>query len=226
MADHSMLGTDFDAILECWSTMGLNYYVITKLNWDPYQDVDNIIDDYCKSGFGKGRKWIRRYWDRIESITNDGAVHKDRHMLAPYTPEIISELSGYLDNAEKEAGTDNKISARISFLRSGLSFTAIQADAFHLNNKIKNNPQDKKLAVAGQKMLDKKWLFMRNLYYQYPLSVDVALARFYSERCFTSLGNRKPSKDIVKKSNTGQYKTKAANIKILEADEKGRLVIP
>ena len=226
MANNAMLGTDFDAILECWSTMGLNYYIVTKLNWDPYLDVDEIIDDYCKSGFGKGWENIRKYWDRVEEITNQGAINEKQHMLNPYTPKIIAELATYLDNAVKEADGNKKVIARIAFLRSGLVFTDLQAEAFRLNNKVKKDRKDKKLKAESQKELDKKWIFMRELFEQYPNSIDVGLARFYSERCFSYLGNRKPSKETVEKAGAIKYKPQGGGANILEADEKGQLVNP
>ncbi len=226
MAHNSMLGTDFDAILECWSTMGLNYYVIAELNWNPDMNVDEIIDDYCRSGFGKGGKWVRKYWSRVKNITNQGATNEQQHMLAPFTTNVITELAGYLDNAQRTEFNNKKISQRIDFLRSGLAFTDMQAKAYRLNNQIKQNPHDKTLQVRGQKMLDKKWEFMRNLYKKYPLSIDVALARFYSERCFSYLGNRKPSPEILKKYTAEEQTIIKPTGKIIEADEKGRLVVP
>ena len=33
---------------------GLNYYVLAKLIWDPECDINSLIDDYCRSGFGCG----------------------------------------------------------------------------------------------------------------------------------------------------------------------------
>ena len=147
-------------------------------------------------------------------------------MLDPFTTNVITELAGYLDNAQRAESHNKKIIQRIDFLRSGLAFTDMQAKAYRLNNRIKQNPDDKTLQLKGQKMLDEKWEFMRNLYNKYPLSIDVALARFYSERCFSYLGNRKPSPEIIKKYTGTEQTTIKPTVKIIEADEKGRLVVP
>ena len=226
MADNAMLGTDFDSIFNMWSTQSLNYYVIAKLNWDPYLDVDEIIDDYCKSGFGKGWKNIRKYWGRVEEITNLGALNEKQHMLDPYTPEVIAELAEYLDSTVKEAGGDIKVLAKIEFLRAGLEFTDMQAKAFRMNNRVKADRKDEKLKAASQKVLDEKWTYMRNLFMKYPMAIDVGGAYFYSSRCFYYLGNRKPSKETLEKAGTIKYKPQGKNEAILEADEKGQLVNP
>lgn len=225
MADHSMLGTDFDSIFKMWSTQGLDYYVIAELNWDPHANVDDIIDDYCK-GFGKGWKWIRKYWDEVEAITNLGAMNEKLHMLDPFTKQRVAKLAGYLDNAVKEAKGDKGAIARIAFLRSGLDFTDMQAKAFRMSNKVKAHPEDKKLKAESQRVLDEKWTYMRNLFMRYPMSIDPGLARFYSQRCFAYLGNRKPSKETVEKAGAIKYKKQGDGGQILEADEKGQLVDP
>jgi hypothetical protein len=226
MADHSMLGTDFDSIFQMWSTQSLNYYVIAKLNWDPDADVDAIIDDYCK-GFGKGWKWVRRYWDEVEAITNKGAVNEKLHMLDPFTPEVVAKLAGYLDNAGKAAKDDDDALAKLAFLRSGLEFTDMQAKAYRMSEKVKKDRSNKKLKAESQKVLDEKWSFMRNLFMKYPMSIDPGLARFYSERCFYYLGSRhSPSKEVLEKAGAVKYKPQGDGKKILEADEKGRLVNP
>ena len=225
MADHSMLGTDFDSIFNMWSTQSLNYYVIAKLNWNPNENVDDIIDDYCK-GFGKGWKWIRKYWDEVEEITNQGAINEKLHMLDPFTPEMIAKLEEYLNKAVEEAEGDKGVIARIAFLRSGLDFTNMQAKAFRMNNRVKADRKNEKLKVESQKVLDEKWTYMRNLFMKYPMSIDVGSEYFYSSRCFYYLGNRKPSEKTVSTAGAIEYKPQGDGKKILEADEKGQLVNP
>lgn len=56
LAHHGMWGTDFDSCLHHWATQGLNDYAVARLNWNPDQDVDALIDDYCRAGFGAAAK--------------------------------------------------------------------------------------------------------------------------------------------------------------------------
>jgi len=135
-ADHGMLFTDFDCLENFWSTSGLNYYVVAKLLWDPYEDVDGIIAEYCEAGFGPAAAAIRRYFERIELLTTQIAAKRafkvwkvDSGVLAEfYTDDLINELQGLLDVAIVDAGGDDTIERRIQFLRTGLDYVPLSRD--------------------------------------------------------------------------------------------------
>ena len=135
-ADSGMLFTDFDCLENFWSTNGLNYYVVAKLLWDPYDDVDEIISEYCEAGFGPAADVIRRYFERIELLTTQIAARRafeiwkvDSGVLAEfYTDELIGELQGMLDTAVDAAGGDETIERRIAFLRTGLNYVPLSRD--------------------------------------------------------------------------------------------------
>src|SRR5437016_12611158 len=76
LADHGMLGTDFDSCCHHWATQGLNYYVVARLSWNPEQSVDVLVDDYCRAGFGPAARSVRRYFDRLEALLDDSASKK------------------------------------------------------------------------------------------------------------------------------------------------------
>ena len=86
LAGHGLLGTDFDACCHHWATQGLNYYVVARLNWNPDLDVDTLIDDYCRSGFGPAARSVRRYFDRLEALLDESAKQK-----AKQTPPLDSD---------------------------------------------------------------------------------------------------------------------------------------
>ena len=82
LANHGMIGTDFDACCHNWATQGLNYYVVAKLHWDPSQNVDAIIDDYCQSGFGPAAKSMRLYYEKLEgNFTASAAAHQSEFSM-------------------------------------------------------------------------------------------------------------------------------------------------
>jgi hypothetical protein len=41
---------------------GLNYYVLSKVLWDPALDPDAIMRDYVERGFGKAAPFVERYF--------------------------------------------------------------------------------------------------------------------------------------------------------------------
>jgi Domain of unknown function (DUF4838) len=103
LADHGMMGTDFDSCCHNWATQGLNYYVVARLNWNPDQDVDAIVDDYCRAGFGPAAKSVRRYFDRLEALMDEGAAKKAKATEA-FGAGAAAGLRKELEQARKEGG--------------------------------------------------------------------------------------------------------------------------
>lgn len=131
-ADHKMLFTYCDCNLHHWATSGLNYYVMVKLLWDPHCDVDAVIDDYCRVGFGSAAGSVRRYFDELEQISTAIAEERRRPdfdtVARHYTDETLQRLQAVLDEAERDAGDDEVVVERIEFLRTGLEYAPICRD--------------------------------------------------------------------------------------------------
>lgn len=131
-ADHNMLYAEFDCNCGHWSTNGLNYYVQAKLTWDPHADVDAIVDDYCRAGFGPAAAKIREYFNRVEQITTEVALENRRPeadvVARHYTDEAIADLNSLLGAAEQQAGYDELIRQRVQFLRQGLDYAPVCRD--------------------------------------------------------------------------------------------------
>ena len=62
LANSGMLTTDMDSLYHNWATQGLHYYMMAKLSWNPKQDYDALLSDYCQSGFGAGAEQVRQYF--------------------------------------------------------------------------------------------------------------------------------------------------------------------
>jgi hypothetical protein len=171
LAHHSMIGTDFDSCVHNWATQGLNYYVCARLHWNPDLDVDALLDDYCRSGFGNTADPIRDYLLRLEQLTDQMAAG-ERGFTDPYTPEVIAELRALLEAADQAAG-DEVVRQRIAFLRCGLDFTEVQAEAYRLLALVQDPAQPVDRAAAAR-LLDRKYLRMRDIFQKNPLAVNVA----------------------------------------------------
>ena len=154
-ADHQMLFTDFDCNFMHWSTNGLNYYVLAELLWDPNQKVDDIVNDYCRAGFGTAAKPIRGYFDTLEKITTDYAAKNTYHsyytsgrnpeeLAAQYPDKVVADLRARLDEADRLAGSDEVIRKRIQFLRTGLDFTPIIRDYLIARADVRKGQTDAK----------------------------------------------------------------------------------
>jgi hypothetical protein len=190
LASHGMMGTDFDGCCHHWATQGLNYYVVARLHWNPEQDVDAIVDDYCRAGFGRAAKSVRRYFDRLEGLMNQAAAKKGKDRKA-FTPDAVVSLRKELEEARKEAGRDPTIVQRIAFLEVGLRWTEIElrAHAF-LAEPAKADRE------AAKKTLDERFALMREVFEKTPLALNVAYISWGEDALWDQLGwersKRKP----------------------------------
>lgn len=169
MTRSGMKGTDFDSCLHHWATQGLNYYVVARLNWDPEQDVDALIDDYCRAGFGDAAGLVRKYFDRLEALTDAAAMNKYEHLEA-FRPEAVMELNDMLNRARNLVSGDVSIERRIDFLKAGLRWTDIDARAHALLRE----PGRSSAAEEKRRILDERRTVMRAIFQTDILAVNVA----------------------------------------------------
>lgn len=193
-AAHGLVGTDFDSCQHFWATEGLSYYVLAKLLWDPAADVDAIIDDYCRAGFGPAAPQIKRYFARIEQITSSIAADnsaaartKDMSLSLYYPPAVTSELGAILDEANVAANGDAPIKQRIAFLRTAIDFVRLQ----YATHKLIDGREEKLPAAEKaelMKLQQEKWLFMRRIVREQPLAINVAAVAWGGEGAFRKFG--------------------------------------
>ena len=204
LAGHSMIGTDFDSCMHHWSTQGLNYYVLARLHWNPDLDVDAVIDDYCRAGFGRGAEHVKRYLLRLEGLTDEIAAN-ELTVTEPYTPKVTSELRGYLSQAARATRDDPAAQRRVAFLQRGLEYTEVRAAWGRLFREY--NDAGQKLAPdlreRGRKVLDRNWLLSREILYNDPLAVNVACVAWGGWGYFGRLGWRGPSAEALRKASHG-----------------------
>ena len=139
-ASTGMVGGDFDAMPHHYATQALNFYVLAQLMWDPAAKVDDIIDDFCKSGFGAGADDMKKYYAHCEKLTDifaqRGAVSvKEREDLTninnmPYRQKFVhifndkemAALEGYLKAAKAKVAANSPEAKRIEFVAAGLEY--------------------------------------------------------------------------------------------------------
>ena len=156
------MGTDFDGICQHWATQGLNYYVVARLNWDTSQNVDEIIDDYCRAGFGPGAKSVRRYFDMLENARNE-AIEIKIEQNSAISLKLIPELKKCLEQARAEIGPEKEFAERLSFIELGLRWSEIQARA-HASAK-----GSAELKIASEE----RFALMKEIFRKSPLAVNV-----------------------------------------------------
>jgi len=188
LAGHGMMGTDFDACCHHWATQGLNYYVVARLHWDPQQDVDAIVDDYCRAGFGPAASSVRRYFDALEALMNEAAAKKAK-VSTVFQPEALAGLRRDLAQARRDAGSDADVRARIAFLELGLRWTELEARAHaFLADPAK---ADK---AAARRTLDERFALMREIFQKAPLALNVAYISWGEDALWPRLGWERPGR--------------------------------
>jgi hypothetical protein len=170
LAQHGMLATDMDSIYHNWATQGLHYYAMARLSWNPAQDFNVVLDDYCQTGFGAGAEQVKRYFLRMEKgvvlVLGKGAFPE-------ITPETIGELRASLVAAAKATEQDAPSHRRVAFLRAGLEFTAISAEAHRLADAAANGGSLD--AKKANEVMERRWQMMRAILQHHPLAVNVGV---------------------------------------------------
>ena len=193
-AETGMIGSDFDSLMHHWATLGLNYYVLAQLLWDPAQDVDAIIDDYCVKGFGPAADELKAYYalcekltlamaDRqaenlkaLEDLTNDQREPLMSIFIKIFSPEKLAELAGLLERAKQKTAEGSPERARVEFIEAGFRFTLNRVEFYQKYQASKDRRQLKPLA-------DEQSKFWHKTFTEYPFAVNIprlAIDQYYS----------------------------------------------
>ena len=195
LAPNRMIGTDLDSCCHNWATQGLNYYVMARLLWNPDLNVDELLDDYCRSGFGAGAEPVKRYFLGLEKLTDQIAAEKLAVTL-PFTPEAVAELRVHLDDAARATAEDPESSRRVAFLRVGLDYTEAYSAVFHLMREWEAAGGGRLQGEMKERMtaaLDRNWMASRNIFDNHPLAVNVANVAWGSWGYFNRLAWKGPT---------------------------------
>ena len=135
-----MVGGDFDSLGHQWATLGLNYYVLAQLLWDPSQNIDLIIDDYCQKGFGPAAEEMKAYFAHLEKLTDEMAARKAENLkaledptndqnetlfqtfIAVFSDREMAELEVVLKKALGKTAPDSPERKRVEFVTTGFLF--------------------------------------------------------------------------------------------------------
>jgi hypothetical protein len=191
LSKNGVLATDMDSLYHHWATHGLHYYAAARLSWDPSQSFEALLDDYCKSGFGAGAEPVKKYWLLVEKGVVP-RVEGNRGLFPQITRETIAELRALLAAAGRATEQDAASRQRVAFLRAGLEFTALSAEAHALAEAA--TPPD---AKAVEAVMQRRWQLMRALFQQQPLAVNVGVVAANDEPLLRALkwtGPRQPAK--------------------------------
>ena len=181
-----MIAADFDSVMHHWATHGLNYYVLAKLLWDPSADPDAVAQDYCEKGFGPAADHIQRYFDSIQSLTDEIAAgygqQQERELRGEeagagqklelwqfYTDERLAGLREILERARAAAAGNAVVLERVDFLAFGLRYAELQYQV----HQLMDGELDDAGLEEGRWLMDQRYAFFREILARHPLALNV-----------------------------------------------------
>jgi len=154
LADHSCRGITVDGTPNHFGTQGLQYYVMAQLIWNPYQDVDALVDDFCLRGFGPAASEIRAYYDLMEQAQLAVLNHPEwfpgmrttrdplSEAILPgaYSPELLAKADEKLARAAKALEKAPEVyRQRLDFLQRSQEFTRLIMDTVLTMNDVRQS---------------------------------------------------------------------------------------
>lgn len=109
-----------------------NYYVFSKIAWDPKTDVDALIADHHEKMFGKGAAAMAEFYGLLEDMwIGEIAGNVKETIYGPqavvpseydiwtkvYSPAFVARLAALCDRATAAVGADTSEAKRIAFIR-------------------------------------------------------------------------------------------------------------
>ena len=187
LGQNGVLATDMDSIYNNWATQGLLYYTAARLSWDPTQNYDALLDDYCHSGFGAGADAVKAYFQLIEKNVQP-RIDAGRNGFPLITSANLDTMRAQLVAAGEATKNDPASHRRVAFLRTGFEFTAISAEADSLRKADDSKPD----AAKVNPVMERRWQMMRAMLRSEPLAVNVAVVAGYDAPLNTALAWKGP----------------------------------
>lgn len=142
---NGMFGCMFDSLLGSWAVHTVMDYALTRAFRDPLYGYDRAREELL-SAFGKARKDVGKYFDFIRAHSDrwsfadirkiswanhtgaqgGGSFGNCEAILGEYFDDrFFADGYAVLDRAEKAAGDDATVKARVAYLRKGLRNTEL-----------------------------------------------------------------------------------------------------
>jgi hypothetical protein len=124
----------------------LNVYVYSRLGWDPYLDIEELLDDWHGKLFGAAASHMKTAFDIFEDCWMNGVMAGCRTLDTPlgpvvqepgvvdlftrvYTPEVLSRLTACFDAASKAVAAESREGRLVALMRSELLDSLVERSA-------------------------------------------------------------------------------------------------
>ena len=133
------------SIYRMWMMDNLNLYVSAELDFDPAQDVETIIDQYCRDLYGPAAAEVKSFFDILERRWTETPARlgvrtymdyvklRDRMLKTAWTeiypPDVIKELFAILARAQGKTGR-SIYGERVALLKRSFQYMKERSDAY------------------------------------------------------------------------------------------------
>ena len=110
----------------------LRSYLISKLLWDPYLDVDSVMNDFLNGYYGAAGKSTRQYIDLMRSELLKGTKplrifgSPNEASVTYLTPLLLSKYNGMFDEAERLVADSAQLLERVRIARLPLMYATME----------------------------------------------------------------------------------------------------
>ncbi|MBQ6471430.1 MAG: DUF4838 domain-containing protein [Victivallales bacterium] len=118
------------------------FWQFAKLEWDTSLDTDRLLDEFMTI-YGPAKPQMALFWDLLENsyqVERPGRgkwEHREIiNQALAISPEDLDKGFALLDEADKAAGNDDKVKARIAIHRDALTLAAYAVRPYAFNEQI------------------------------------------------------------------------------------------
>jgi len=102
----------------------LKQWVLAKLLWNPYQNVDSLVDVFINHYYGNASKDIKTFYELYNSLIKSNTHYKCNitHDHEMFSDRFVNKSQQLLDNAYKKLEKDKALQLHVEDLRCGILF--------------------------------------------------------------------------------------------------------
>ncbi|MHC4404136.1 MAG: DUF4838 domain-containing protein [Planctomycetota bacterium] len=149
-----------------WAFDAPKAYVVSRLLWDPNQDVYALLRTFCDRTFGEAAAPMQRYYAQLASIRRDDArpgrftpvwnrqwPFREPLQLFGCPEDLHEGLFECLDEAKRAKLTDRQ-RRRLAMIEAFTRFSAVYTQMYRLKEEVFSGAADAKTAVVRAKKLE------------------------------------------------------------------------
>ena len=151
LASNKCVGVIFDGIVTHWAPIGIQNYFLAQCIWDPEQDLQALLDEYCRRGFGAAADELKQYFllmegahaamlNRPDWFPGMRSTRDFMSRAAPeaYNADLLGRAKALLDKADEKLKDKPEIyRKRVEFVRVGLDFARLQTGILSAMNAVR-----------------------------------------------------------------------------------------